>query len=418
MSNIYGKEVTRFTVSYTLNADKVLDNTTDWKISDTDIDNIDTSLYVEDNSYNDIVDKVFESKGSKSIIVHTDFDDGWGNAYKHVTTLDIEVYPYDVPILNFTWTPEEPTITDEVTFIQDHNDTRDETISQAYGEILNVSIDFYNDNSFDITNISKNDTFTYTFSSKEDDIGIYLEAMYWDGWEEQTTSLLKTLDMANIPPISDYTTEEGGMCIPSYSWSAISTDQDDDDSTLTYEWRMEKLEGEVWNLIDTANTKEYTYPFQYEGDYRVTLKTLDIEGDFTEKSDEFTIAFDTCGSDAVVYSGTIRLEPNRYQMIAIPVEGVKVKEYFLDRLATITDRPVEEIVELVKSYPSSDASSSKYQVFAPGVTNPESSTNFELVQTDGNITEITPFLVSMKDFDGYIDFTWTQDDSVKDIVDE
>lgn len=108
--------------------------------------------------------------------------------------------------------------------------------------------------------------------------------------------------------------------------------------------------------------------------------------------------------------GKIVLQPNRYQMVAIPVKGVKVKEYFLDKIEDIIGDDANTVIDVVKAYPSSDVSDNKYMVFKPNLTNPDSSTNFELIQTDGDYTEITSFYVVTKDFTDDIVVPWDASD--------
>jgi len=110
--------------------------------------------------------------------------------------------------------------------------------------------------------------------------------------------------------------------------------------------------------------------------------------------------------------GSILLEPNRPQMIAIPVKGQRVKEYFLDKIADLIGKPASTVIDVVKSYPSSNASTDKFQVFKPDLSNPLSTDNFKLVQSDNNVDEITPFFVITKDFTGTIKYSWNAADGV------
>lgn len=142
-----------------------------------------------------------------------------------------------------------------------------------------------------------------------------------------------------------------------------------------------------------------------------------VEDSYYELNTHWITTYKVHSAEVVggTYSGTIVLQPNRFQAIAIPVTGRKVNEYFLDKIAETVGADANTVINLVKSYPSSDASEKKFQVFVPGLTNPDSSTNFELVQTDGVVTEITPFYVQTKEFpEGMdtIEFTWDIADAV------
>lgn len=114
------------------------------------------------------------------------------------------------------------------------------------------------------------------------------------------------------------------------------------------------------------------------------------------------------------FDGDIILNSGKWANIAIPVEGKKVKEYFLDWIEQETGRPAQDSVLLVKSFPSTDSVSGKYLTFVPGVTNPLSSGNFDLVVTDNGIKEITGFLIKMKDYssfyNGVLSFHWDRND--------
>jgi len=114
-------------------------------------------------------------------------------------------------------------------------------------------------------------------------------------------------------------------------------------------------------------------------------------------------------------SGRIHLQENAWQMIAINVEGVKVKEYLLDKLAEICDTDTENIVKRVSAYFGDE---NKFTSFIPAVTDSESSKNFELVRTDASndleVKEITAFWIKMLDYKTYYDdeliFEWDSAD--------
>jgi len=409
MSEIYGKERVRYTWNVVDDNTAVQASTLDWEIKDTLLNGDDNTTLLTDEPNTDTQSKVYESKGSKEVHTEVDFDDGWGNIYTHETNLTVEAKVYDVPVLSFSWTPDKPTILDEVTFTQDNDDTRDDEIPKAYGRIDRVDIDYYTDDTIDEEDIEKDTEWKHTFSSKQDGIEIKQIATYWDGWEHQTTELIKTMDMSNIPPVCSTSRQDNGQCIPAYVWTATSTDLDDDDETLAYEWELyKKNDNDEWESIDTGDEKEYTYPFQYEGEYKLRMKTSDSEGASDEKTEEFTIEFTSCGGAGGVGSGTILIEPNRWQMIAIPVPGVKVKDYFCDKLAEIADKDITELVDVCKAFPSSDDSYGKYLIYKPGVTKETTAGNFELIVTDGDANEINPFLLKTYDF-GSDPITFTYD---------
>jgi len=413
---IYGRETVRYTWNVQDDNTAVQIDTLDWLIEDTLLDgsNNDTTLTDEVNT--DTQNKIYESSGAKHIHTEVDFNDGWDNIYQHETNLDVEALVYETPVLDFSWTPAAPTVLDTVEFTQEHDDIRDDTIPKQYGRIDRVDVDYYKDGTDEVVDVEDDSTFSHVFETKEDGIELHLKVEYWDGWQTQNADVTKIMNMSNIPPVSDSTREDAGVCIPAYKWTATSTDTDDAIDELTYTWKLYKKDDndtpdddtdDTWEEIDSGTEITYEYPFQYEGDYRLVLRTTDDEDDWHEKTEDFTITFDVCGSGAEGGgAGTIILQPNRFQMVAIPVPGLKVKEYFLDKVAEIIGDDASTVIELVKSYPSSDVSEKKFQVFVPDLTNPDSSTNFELMQIDGDAKEITAFYVKTKEFDGTIEVPW------------
>lgn len=128
--------------------------------------------------------------------------------------------------------------------------------------------------------------------------------------------------------------------------------------------------------------------------------------------------FSTGGGDL---SGTITLDNNKWMNLAVPVEGAKIKEYFVDVvLATVrTQSPgaqASDIIEVVKAFPASDESTSKFLVYVPDVTPAGAAGNFDLVATDGANKEINGFLCKMKDYSGLysgeLEFSWDSGDSI------
>lgn len=408
MDIIYGRENSKYSLNLVPKIDNTIVNySTDWEFEDTLLDGTDNSRYFQDLDYTEEPTIIYESSEIKSIKAQTDFDDGWGNIYIHETFLDVDVQTYKKPILDFNWTPEEPTIIDTVTFNQFHDDRRDDYLSKIHGRIDNVNVDFYNDKNIDIINIGKSDIFQFNFSTKSDNIAINLEVMYWDGFEYQNHNLIKYLDMSNIPPVSDWDRVDSGICVPSFEWFATSFDLDDDINTLKYNWELSQEIGNVWNLVDTGNTKNYSYPFQFEGTYKIKLRTEDEEGLFNIKEEIFNVVFKECdGSSGTALKGTIRLQFGGFQLIAIPVNR-KVSD-LVDLVASKTGLNDFEVIEVCNAAPGNAASVGSMFNYVPGITNKLSSNNFDLIMEDGNIKEITGFWIHMKEHPtlSYIDIEW------------
>lgn len=408
MDIIYGRENSKYSLNIVPKIDNTIVNySTDWEFEDTLLDGTDNSRYFQDLDYTEEPTIIYESSEIKSIKAQTDFDDGWGNIYIHETFLDVDVQTYKKPILDFNWTPEEPTIIDTVTFNQFHDDRRDDSLSKIHGRIDTVNVDFYNDKNIDIINIGKSDIFQFNFSTKSDNIAINLEVTYWDGFQHQNHNLIKYLDMSNIPPVSDWDRVDSGICVPSFEWFATSFDLDDDINTLKYNWELSQEIGNVWNLVDTGNTKNYSYPFQFEGTYKIKLRTEDEEGLFNVKEEIFNVVFKECdGSSGTALKGTIRLQFGGFQLIAIPVNR-KVSD-LVDLVASKTGLNDFEVIEVCNAAPGNAASVGSMFNYVPGVTNKLSSNNFDLIMEDGNIKEITGFWIHMKEHPtlSYIDIEW------------
>jgi hypothetical protein len=419
MSTIYGREKVR----YALNISNDLDNygdaiqvdTTDWTVDDTLLDGTDNSDTYTDINHLDKVDKVYESKGTKSVYAKTDFDDGWGNIYEHETDLDVEAVVYVPPITEYSWTPEQPTILDTVTIAQAHDDTRDDTLPKAYGRIDEIKLDYYNDGVYEVESLTDVDTHDYQFTTKEDGIEVRMNVTYWDGWEHQTVDDIRTLDMANIPPVSEWDREDNGVCIPAYVWTATSTDLDDDDTLLTYNWVLEQDVGGVWNLVDTGTEFEYSYPFQFEGQYRLTLTTYDVEGYSHDKVEEFAIAFGECNSDGTGdMAGVLRLQLGGFQLVALPVDGKKVSD-MVDVVASKLGMLDSEVIEVCNAAPGNEKAIGNMLNYVPGVTNKLGSNNFDLVMDDGEYREIAAFWVKTLPHAtlDYVDIEWNSSGEIK-----
>jgi hypothetical protein len=106
-------------------------------------------------------------------------------------------------------------------------------------------------------------------------------------------------------------------------------------------------------------------------------------------------------------TGIVRLEPNLFQNVSIPVKGKTIK-YFLDKVAAVYGGDVSDIITLCKALPASDGTGGMWQIYAPGVSGTAS--EFQLVVTDNGVDEINPFLVLTKNFAGTIDVDWNSSD--------
>jgi len=98
-------------------------------------------------------------------------------------------------------------------------------------------------------------------------------------------------------------------------------------------------------------------------------------------------------------NGSINLNNGVWQQIAIPVNKT-VKEYFIDGIDTLiktydNTKSVSDVIERVSAYYGMNNS---FLTYIPGVTPDTSDSNFMLLHTDNNITEITAFWVKVLDY--------------------
>lgn len=302
---IYGQEVAEFTLSITDANNAAVTDSVYWEIEDTLLTGADNTSVFTNALVTDKPTKSFQSPGLKSIIAITDFDDGWENIYQHETLAEVTPVAYEDPVLAFDWLPSNPITTDLVKFSQSHQDTR--MVDSFKGRIDTVRVDFYNDSSFDDLDedgdetaesvyISDVSNFYKKFSPQPEPLPILLEATFWNGWEYDTVSLLKYLEMSNIPPIASFDLTEDGVCIPSYLWNATSIDPDGNDAEITHEWIISLMGETDWNEVSRSIGSEFTYPFQFEGDYKIVLVSTDANGGVDEAEELFGIAFTSCGT--------------------------------------------------------------------------------------------------------------------------
>lgn len=391
---IYGRETTEFVLDITDLNGAVVDGTVDWVISDAMLDGItDNSDEYVDQLIAFKPTKIYESAGTKTINVELDFNDGWDNIYRHVVSKNVEVSEYEVPVLDFNWTPLEPTILDTITITQGHDDISNGLVNKQYGRIDEVRIDYYNDGVYEVDFVDDTATPQYQFNTKQDNIEIRLNATYWNGWEHKTTDLVKTMNMSNIPPVAAWSREDLGVCVPNFNWTATSTDLDDDDNALVHTWKLYKDE----ELISSHTGSIYTYPFQFEGSYRLVLRSTDVEGAFSEKTETFGVVFSTCDSTGGggEWTPILKLQSNVWQLVALPIKGGKVYEDVLMKLENQTGVGIADLVTLCTTYYGDE---NRYRAFAVGVTNPLSDNNFPLVYNDTGTEEVTAFWIRTKDF--------------------
>jgi len=105
-------------------------------------------------------------------------------------------------------------------------------------------------------------------------------------------------------------------------------------------------------------------------------------------------------------NGTITLERDSWQLVAIPKTG-NVATEFIDKLSEQEGVPGTELVTVCSAYPGHV---NKFLTYIPGFTNSTSEHNFQLIYEDGDSLEITGFWVKTKAWthtENNIVFDWT-----------
>lgn len=295
MKKVYGKEVVEYRLDTKDDYDSIKEDTLDWSFNDKHLNGSDATIIKNGTSIDDNQDIFYKSSGVKETSTTVNFDDGWGNIYKKKSIINIEAVQYEPPVVDFSFSPENPTINDEVIFTQNVNDVRDDSIPKYYGEILSTRIDFEKDGIIDKIETSKDYKFKHIYSEKKDDLQVLMRFIYSDGWEDKSIDIIKEIEMKNILPICSYSNEKEYACIPVYSWEATSVDPDGDDESLEYEWVLYFIyEDNSREIINKSHKKTFAYVFQKEGKYKISLKTIDPYAGSDLKEDEFNVNFKEC----------------------------------------------------------------------------------------------------------------------------
>jgi len=292
---IYGRERVGYSLVIVDENNSAIKDTVNWEMEDVFTDSTDNTKTIEGAALDDEVSMVYESKGDKKTIASIEFDDGWGNIYRHEKSITVTTVTYNEPLLDFSWTPLEPIINEEVNFTQNNIDTRDD--NNVYGEILSVDYDQHNNGTTEQENLKADEGFSYSYPKREDTIEIREIATYSDGWKNKTVDLVKTLKMDNIPPIAKYNYSQDSHCVPIYNWIAESTDGDGDDTKIAHTWALYlKNSDDDWDEVSSKDGNAFSFPFQFEGDYKLSLTATDEAGAKDIETDTFSMEFIPCGT--------------------------------------------------------------------------------------------------------------------------
>lgn len=322
---------------------------------------------------------------------------------------------YNTPVPDVVWTPNNPTVIDVFTVTGAVSDV-DSRITDIHWQ-------------FDEVTVANNTTLDYNWIQ---DLGdTYIETrkisadITWDdGFNSHTIAYEEIVSTENQAPIFtvDVTTN-GDENDNDKTFTPVGlTDPDGDDANLELRWEIyyKTPFDNLWKLVQdngypsTPNLGAKQWIFTVSGDYKVISIAKDGSGLETEV--ESLISFNTLVGGGA-NSGRIKLNNNVWQLIAIPVEGQNINDYFLNNVEAqiqIYDdtKDIEDVIEVVNAYPGH---LDKFLSYVPGVTSTASENNFTLTVDDGSVKEVVGFWVKTKDYklitggDDII-FEWDQSD--------
>jgi len=312
-------------------------------------------------------------------------------------TLYIQIR-YNTPIADIIWSPEVPNVNDTLTITGNNTDVDGTVVAISY--------------KFDNVEIANNTNLSYQWiqslgSTYQTSYPVHSNVTWNDGFDNHTIVHLETLIMENLAPTFTLDTEVIGAVDDNHiKFSPLNiTDPDGDDASVGVKWKIE-FKTPFDNQYKTVMESDYPaqinqdpkeYIFTQAGDYRVTATIKDSFG--LETSEDSVVNFNS--STTCTGSGTIRLNNNNWQLIAIPVENKTVGNYFIPKVADAiktydVDKDASDVIEVCSAYPGHI---NKFLSYIPGFTLDSSEHNFNLTMVDGvDIKEVTGFWIKVKNY--------------------
>ena len=154
--------------------------------------------------------------------------------------------------------------------------------------------------------------------------------------------------------------------------------------------------------IESGNLTELSNGFYYHVPSDLGLSIYIVRG----KSNILKVPY-IIGGDSL--SGSILLQKDKWQLLAVPVKGNKIYENFIKVIEDKYSVDGGDIFEIFNAYPATNSQSSEFLSFVPNVTNPLSRHNFSLVITDANDEhEVVGFWAKTKNYSGdELVFDWS-----------
>ena len=148
------------------------------------------------------------------------------------------------------------------------------------------------------------------------------------------------------------------------------------------------------NAIDSGNLTELSDGFYYHVPTDLGLSIYIVHG----KSHILKVPYIIGGSSL---TGSILLQKDKWQLLAVPVDGAKIYEDFIVKVENKYSVSGSDIFESFNAYPATNSQSSEFLSFVPGVTNILTKHNFDLVMTDANgEKEVLGFWCKTKNYSG------------------
>lgn len=382
----------------------IIDGTIYWKIEDSLEDGTDNSDEYFDKFMNFIPEKIFKSTGMKTITSKASYDDGFGNIFIYETSKEVNIAYLNQPIFDLLITPSEPHIFENIEIANVYDDTF------PYGNIEYLDFDI---NNTLLLNKLKTENINYEFSeTKQQQINVtiyYNNGLHIVNFEKQFI-----LNMSSTAPIADFLSKEIFLSVPQYSWTDKATDLDGLDDIQIRKFELFLKTGQDYSLINSqfVNQNEtFQNLFGIEGEYKLKYTVEDKEGLYSIKESNYNIQFgDSSITPLKDLKGQIILELG-WQLVVIPTvngyynNGVirdstisTIKNYVIDQLINKmgmnNENDLKEYIQICNSYVGRDQNS-KFQSYLIGVTNPNTTNNFELAFSDSGNIEFTPFWINV-----------------------
>lgn len=369
------------------------------------------------NSTNETLIDISSIVWNTPIITHTGiqdveasfmFNDGFNNNYQYTIYNQFEVMDFNQPLFDIEIIPENPHIYENFTITPIYN--------EDYPKGTIIYIDYSFDNIHVFNNCDKSETKTYQYQEKIINREIQATVYYDTGFETKSFVFTKPIYMSSTAPVSTFTTNSNTLTVPKYSWTDTATDIDGIDDIIQRRFQLYYKTGEEYSLINTKfiNKGETFYNvFGFEGDYKITYTVTDTDNLSSESDSYFNVTVaDTPTTPPDSLSGSIYLE-NGWQLICIPTingyynSGIikdsttaNIKNYFInqiiEKLNLTSETELSQYIEVINCFIGKN-SNSIFQSYIPGVTNPNSSGNFQLAYVDPNSLkyEFTAFWVKI-----------------------